>query len=56
MEGITLCDYLAILTPRPGKIKKIITFDKEDKLPSEIRKENYINLIYDDIWKYMNDE
>lgn len=56
MEGITMCDYLAVLTPRPGKIKKIIKFDKEEKLPSEIRKESYISKIYDDIWKYMNDE
>lgn len=56
MEGITMCDYLAILTPRPGKIKKIIKFDKEEKLPSKIRKESYISKIYDDIWKYMNDE
>lgn len=56
MEGITMCDYLAVLTPRPGKIKKIIKFDKEEKLPSEIRKESYISKIYDDIWKYINDE
>lgn len=56
MEGITLCDYLAILTPRPGKIKKIITLNKDDKLPSEIRKENYIQKLYNDIWNYMNDE
>ena len=56
MEGITLCDKLIILTPRPGKIKKIITLKKEDKLPSEIRKENYITKLYDDIWRYMHDE
>ena len=56
MEGITLYDKLIILTPRPGKIKKIITLKKEDKLPSEIRKENYITKLYDDIWRYMHDE
>lgn len=56
MEGITLCDYLAILTPRPGKIKKIIILNKDNKLPSEIRKENYIQKLYNDIWNYMNDE
>ena len=56
MEGITLCDKLIILTPRPGKIKKIITLKKEDKSPSEIRKKNYITKLYDDIWRYMHYE
>ena len=31
MEGITLCDSLVVLTPRPGKIKKIVKLEKEEK-------------------------
>ena len=56
MEGITLCDSLVVLTPRPGKIKKIVKLEKEEKLPSELRKESYISKLYEDIWDYMNDE
>ena len=56
MEGITLCDSLVVLTPRPGKIKKIVKLEKEEKLPSELRKESYISKLYEDIWNYMNDE
>lgn len=56
MEGITLCDSLVVLTPRPGKIKKIVKLEKEEKLPSELRKESYMSKLYEDIWDYMNDE
>lgn len=56
-EAITLCNRVAVLTNRPGKIKNIYLTDYDKNLlPSSKRNTPYFNLIYKAIWSDIEHE
>ncbi len=50
-ECVSMCDRVIILSKRPAKIKKEIKIElKEQRLPSENRKDSLFNYYYDLVW------
>ena len=57
-ECVSLCDRVIVMTKRPGRIKKIINIDLNEKdIPSKNRGDSKFYYYYDLLWKEIdNDE
>ena len=50
-EALSLSDDVILLTKRPGRIKAIYKLNFLEKvLPSERRKDEFFNTLYEDMW------
>lgn len=54
-EAVTMSDTVIVLSKRPCKVKKIIKINrKENKIPTENRKDENYDYYYDMIWKELD--